>query len=292
MSIFETEPKTTYSAEEFAYLRRSLASEAETMANVINVFRNILPAVANRFNSIKGRFSEVNADVTKTNFKAIHGFLFSKDYNKRLKDAKYFQLAEMPIQVPEAFEGNLLEYGDLLNALAENYYRRVPEYLAEYRVYISAFISDKATKLSLKDYTSFYQSAEKALDVSKGQVGEFVNKKYQTKSVAYFGKVVSKISEVQEMSKSLTRTESLCDIDYITRIDSEVKKTADLLTILIKQIKEDSITDVSGASAKNIAEGASVMAEMVEFCAMIRYRQEGYITCVNTMLGELDKHIG
>lgn len=292
MSIFETDPNKTYSVQEFAYLRRSLAAEAETMANVINVFRNILPAINDRFNSIKSMFHNVKNDIMKANFKSIHGFLFSRDYNKKLKDAKFFQLAEMPIQVPEAFEGNLLEYGELLNSLAENYYKRVPEYLAEYRVYISAFISDKATKLSLKDYTSFYQTAEKGLDVSKGQVGKFVNKKYQTKSVAYFGKVVSNLSEVQGMSNSISRTESLCSIDYITRIDTEVKKTADLMTILINQIKDGSIADVSGASAKNISEGASVMAEMVEFCAMLRFRQEGYVNCVNQMLKELDKQIG
>jgi hypothetical protein len=99
------------------------------------------------------------------------------------------------------------------------------------------------------------------------------------------------MGEIGDIQKSLTRTEDLCNIDHIVRIDNEVKKTADVLTILIAQIKEDSIKDVSGASAKNIAEGASVMAEMVEFCAMLRYRQEGYINCVNVMLGELDKHL-
>lgn len=291
MNIFDQEPNATISAEDFSRMRRTLALEAETMANVINVFRNILPAITGRFETIKGMFHGVKADILKTNFKSIRGFLFDKDYSKRLHEAKFFQLAEMPIQVPEGFEGNLYEYGELLNDLADNYYKRVPQYLADYRVYISAFISDKATKLSLKDYTSFYQTAEKALDVSKGQVGKFVSKKYQTKSVAYFGKVVNKMGEIGDMQKSLTRTEDLCNIDHIVRIDNEVKKTADVLTILIAQIKEDSIKDVSGASAKNIAEGASVMAEMVEFCAMLRYRQEGYINCVNVMLGELGKHL-
>lgn len=292
MTIFDLEQQHTYTDAQLVAMKKRLVNEAMSSSDVINVFRNILPAVGNKLSSVSNLLHGVKNDILKTDFGSIKGFLFSKDYTKRLSDAQYFQLARMPIQVPEGFTGNIAEYGELVNDLSENYYRRVPQYLSEYRTYIAAFISDKATKMSLKDYSAFYKTVDKSLDESKKQLGKFTADKYQTKSVGYFGYVVKNIGEVAGVHKSISRTEALCDIKFINAIDIEVKKTADLLDILITQIKDNSVSDVSGAAASNISEGATVMAELVEFCAVLRYKQEGYVHCVNNMLKELDKNIG
>lgn len=248
-----------------------LAMESEYFANVIKAFREVVPNVVQTVREKLGLLGD-NKDVM-----VIGTPEFRKDYVKldsRVRDANFLTYEKTLVQVPEGFKGNLVEYFELLLKLSPVVYANGLELLTEYNSILANFISNKEAKLALKDHTNFFKKVDlQREDMSNSILQFFTNSANDSnRSLAPLGKTLGRFADIKMIHEYASKLESSYNIKNAEQIQAAVRHSAELLDVLIKNVANESVENVSGAAAKNIAEGAYTMGKYVEFVAVYRFR--------------------
>lgn len=98
--------------------------------------------------------TKINGDIKLINS-------LNKDLHTKIKLVNYVENRELLISVPEGFQGNFTEYSKLLNELTSKIYPEANKLLTEYKFIISGFLTNKDEKISLKDYTTFFNQVKR-----------------------------------------------------------------------------------------------------------------------------------
>lgn len=262
-----------------------LALEANAISNVIDTFKNIVPSLTSKVAEIYNSLIKEQGDLTPEVFKARAAF---KNLRAKLPYAKFTNLEKTLVSVPEGFKGNLLDYVNVLIHLSPSVFQEANKILGEYNFTLSAFITNKETKTSLQDHTRLYKDVAEKRETMTAAFHPFFPKNSHL-SKGYLGEVISRFADLDPLIAQTEKLNTAHKNQNIKDITSSVKKSVDMLNLIIADSQSNGISTVSGNAAMNISEGAYEIGKYVEFIAIYRYRVEQAVATVIKLIATLER---
>lgn len=276
--------KTTMSLES---QMQHLALEASVVSNVIETFKSIIPNLADSIYNQYKSFSQNddNVRVIVEDAKLTFGKLKLK-----LPHASFVSQSKLLVSVPEGFVGNLLAYSLTLSNMSNAVFSEANKTLGEYNFALSAFISNKESKISLKDHTDIFVRTRTRREELTSNITTFFPKDSDL-SKAYLGDVIHRFGDLETLLHSVERLNNQRKEHNLAAVSESVKKSLDLLNIIINDSKNNGIAQVSGAAAQNISQGAYEIGKYVEFITVYRYRVEQLVSTIEKLMKSLEENI-
>lgn len=264
---------------------RLLTMESALKADVIAVFRNILPSVKNYVSDTITEFKA--SDNTDFNFlKASASFASAE---KAIGEINFVNFEGTVLQTPEGFTDRYIPYLEWLIKYGIRFINEAEVALGAYYKELAIFISSKDAKTSLKDQAAVYKGMEKALSDLKDGLGEFFNSR-TSNALRTAGSLFDRGADIKttiELTKTLNRHRTMIKTKEIMSLTTQI---AGLINMLVESTEKTEVPDVSGAAATSIATGAMTVAHYVEFVGVLRYRIEEVINAVGLMSAQVVRH--
>lgn len=276
--------KTTMSLES---QMQFLALEASAISNVIETFSSIIPNLAD---SIFTGFKSLTQSDDIVRIKVQDAKLTFGKLKVKLPHASFIAQSKTLVSVPEGFVGNLLAYSLTLSNMSNAVFSEANKTLGEYNFVLSAFISNKENKISLKDHTDLFIRTRARREELSGLIQAFFPKDSDV-SKAYLGDVIHRFNDLEPLVHSVERLNNQRKDHNLIAVNDSVKKCLDLLNIIINDTKNNGIAQVSGAAAQNISQGAYEVGKLVEFISVYRYRVEQLVSTIEKLLKSLEENI-
>jgi hypothetical protein len=150
-----------------------LALEASIAENVYSIFRDLIPGLSAKMADIVSSLNFITGEATKAKeFKAN-----AQNFTSQVRGLNYADYRKMLVEVPEGFEGNLLDYLKTLVKHAPIVYNDTNKLIGEYNFVLSSFITNKESKVSLQDHQELYLRAQERRELISKDLDAFFNPK-------------------------------------------------------------------------------------------------------------------
>lgn len=264
-----------------------LALESD-LTGTISFFKTAVPSIVvnvkeaiDKVNVLKPftRVEKSKAQETRNHFLKL---------KSKFDGMEYSRYERILVSCPEDFNGNYLDYTTMLNEVSKAFVPHAIDMLAKYQVFLASFVTNREFRKKLQDHKEITKEAE----VSCNNVISNLKTFFPTntgKSKTYFGKVVRRMSELDDISLRIQDLEKREKEIEIEKILSMVSRCVELLDIIKDYASDEDFSDVSTASIRTIAEGAKTMAEVVECLAVLKTKQAQIIFKVEDMFDYLIK---
>ena len=263
-----------------------LALEANIITNAISNLQGIVPKLTEKFNNaINGLFDSKSHSAVENLHKA------SGDVAAIAKLVPYNSFATYDrtlVTSPEGLEGDFMTYVLALISVSREVYTTADQSLSTLQQQLATFITNSEVKASNKDKTLDYKKAAKQREDITKEIGRFFSDK-NSRSKMYMSEAINNFNEIDELYK---KTKTLIDINNKTNIEAIERKTKEvnnLLSMVYEDMKNNPDTKVSGAAAKNIAEGAYETAKCVELVGIFNFRVSQIYACIYELVTQLKK---
>lgn len=259
-----------------------LAMESEYASNLISMFRNTIP---NFINAITSNNSLIKGFIGSND--AIE--LRLSDNQKKAIDASsrldWLSFGERIITVPENFEGTLIKYIALLDKVTKELYTLNHTITGEYNVILSAFLTNKENKISLKDHTEFFKRIERTRNGITKELGSFI--KVGKINKVKLRTVVQRAADLEELIKVSVALNKVHNKEALINVHNSVNASTDLLDNILKQSESGDINNISPAAAMNISKGAYEVAKFVELFGIVYYDVTVLLTIVDSIVNAI-----
>lgn len=259
-----------------------LALESNIISNMAQGFAQLSDKLVTNIrnsNAMLLGFIDINKDKSESlgrvNDKAVAA----------LKTLDFLNYGSRLINTPENFKGNLLDYAVELESIIKSLYKANNETLAEYNMLLSAFITNKDSRQSLKDHSSFYKRIRSERESFIRRLDAF--SEHNGSNRVPLNKVISRMADIPELIKASVEVSKLQSRDVIVNLNTAVKQSVDLLDMVSTQIKEGTITELPPTAAVSISHGAFEVAKLVELVSIVYYDVEVLLTVVNAIAKDL-----
>lgn len=254
-----------------------LTMEASVLSNVIDTFRSILPNLSDKLASIAANFQPVD-DHTKT---VVELTKFVETNKEAIKDVGIVKHSETLIPVPEGFDSKakMCSYLDHLIQAAPVITLGIQEILSEYHIVLSTFISNKDAKTSIRDHSAFYKRIKKQRAEVSDPLSSYFDKGLD-RSRLPFGYVYDQTQELFSATSKVVELNKVRAKHDLKFVKGQVTDCANLLKIIVTQSERQDFSEVSGAVAMDLSEGAIEVGFWVELVAIYHYRVEQAIQAV------------
>jgi hypothetical protein len=261
-----------------------LSMEAEAVSNVIDIFRNLVPDLAAKIrHAYEGLVSEDDHGAAVADVK-----LALYEVERKLPQVKYTNYTKTLVDVPEGFDGDLVEFMEKLVHMAPAVSKEASAFLGEYNGVLAAFITNKDNKTALQDHTAFYKRVQTRREELTKELRSFF-KEGKTVTKSYLGDVLHRFSDLHKLASATDKVNQVRKSQGLKDISNQVKKSVDQLDIVIENIRRNSVEAVSGPAALNISEGAYQVGKYVEFLVTYRYVAEQAIVSVQRLMKKLNE---
>jgi hypothetical protein len=258
-----------------------LSLEDLTANDSTNVFNQILPKLISQFKSLKEGL--------------ISGFSFisfskEKRVLNNLEHLNYVNLSQSLVTTPEGFKGYFLDYLQTLEKIQTLAYKEAHEFIKEYQMVLSSFITNKDDQISSKDLSFFYNRVEQRTLENSGEIAKFFNSPNKV-ARAKLQSVLARLSDLETISKVTSNIESKHNIDDLKSIEFSINKIISMLNIVIEQMKRQDTSKVSRQAALNLSQGAYNLARYIEFISLLHFRISVILKVINDLFDFLNKKI-
>jgi hypothetical protein len=254
-----------------------LALEAGVINNVIETFKNTVPALTagllEKYKSlVVGEDLQSHVQQVKLEFGKL---------KVKLPHTSFVQAGENLVSVPEGFRGDLLSYVETLSNMAVDVFQEANKTLGEYNFALSAFITNKESKISLKDHTDvFVRVKERREKFTDSNLPKLKLKD-----------VVGRLGDLEQLVHGVDKLNVQRKSQNIKDVSAAVKKSLDMLNLIVADTKDNGMSQISGNAALNISTGAYEIGKFVEFIAIYRFRVEQLVSCVEKLMVDLETNI-
>lgn len=263
---------------------RTISLEANVLSNMITVVRNVFPDLLTKLSSSLNLCSNIKKDELTVNYTKEQKFVLENIVNKQ-----YLDLAELSSLTPEGFQGKYLDYVQCLDTSVNELINITNDVLKPYSVYLSQFISTKDFKLSTKDNTKLYQNLSNKRNEQILSLNKFKSNTDSAKDK--IGNLITRKQDIELLYKAKTQLVDKINTIDLTIVEDSVKRCVDLLNIIIEQINNGDIVNITPEVTKNLAYGSIEIAREVEYLAMIHYKVLVFNTVVDDMTKQLNNYI-
>lgn len=260
----------------------TIAHEGLT-ANIIGMFRDIIPNFSNRLKELKAKLSasQVQVQQLEATFTKVE-----KEALAVAEHSDFLVYGERFIMTPENFKGNLLEYSKVLNTVSSKLFQAQSAALDEYATILSVFLTNKDAKVSIKDHTAFFEKIESERVKLTKEISNFFTVETGVGQLP-LRKVFNRFAEIKpffEETKKLSDHQKSLEL---RKVQESVTHCVELLDLVIKGVKENTITEISPEAAKNIANGAYEMGKFVELVTVVYFHICTLVAVTNELAKEL-----
>jgi hypothetical protein len=259
-----------------------LALEANFLPNVISSFKKTLTSL---FTSLKDSESYIKGLADKKE-QCLADVKIYTDSVRTSDKIIYMNYGERLVSKPENFQGHFLDYAEVLNTVASDLYRLRAEFMPQYVGILSSFLTNKDDKLALKDHTIIYNKLANERTNAANKLKQFFPKDNGL-SKTEFKKVVARLADLKPLYTQTTTLAKLQTKSNLTILQNDVTQCTELLNMLIEQVHNGTITNISSNSAMNIANGAYEVAKFVEFVGVVYFDSMVFINVVNRLAEEM-----
>lgn len=264
----------------------ALSLEAVNVANVIEVFKGILPDLTVKITETLDKLNFYKDN----NSPEIKDMLSNyKELENKLKLINYVEKKDLLISVPEGFKGNLIEYLEVINSLSNKIYPEANKLLNNYKLILASFLTNKDQKISLTDHTNFFNSIKKERENFIYTLSKYQTNNNSTKS--RLRDCVNRISDVDILVKKIEIINKVRNNNNIKEIVSTVDEISKLLDTILQRVDTGDVSNISGASAKNLSEGAYEVAKYIEFVSLFNFKVEQITTTISKLVSQLSNEI-
>jgi hypothetical protein len=269
----------------------------EQMAQVITLessfIDNAIFRVNEFFPKLSNQLSDTVSGFTGENFGGydtpkITAFQAQRDFkviSKRVQSHNFLDFQDILVQVPEGFEGNLIDYLRLLDRIHLDVFKETLEVIGDYNIVLSSFITNKEDKTSLRVHTQVYTRADaKRQQVLKDIAGFF--KHDSDLSRLPLRKVIARFADMEQLTDAAVDLTKDNHIKNLEKVKSAVNET---VTYLDKIMANKETSEVSGYAAKQLAESAMSVARLVETCSIYAFKTRQAIECTRSLVETIDK---
>jgi hypothetical protein len=261
-----------------------LSLEADVLANVIDSFKNVIP-------NLTAKISEVYGVLTATdNSSEALKELKTKQLSlkTKIKYVNYLNINSTLVVVPEGFHGDMLSYINLLNKLAPKIFVDANNVLGEYNFILSAFVTNKDNKISLKDHTALFTKVAKERESMNKEISHFFKPNSNISRVR-MKDILHRLTDVDTIVDNISKLENDRNKHNVKDVAASVKRAVEMLDIVIKDVDSKGVSNISGNAAMNISQGAYEIGKLVEFIAAFRFRTEQAVASVSDLLSTIEK---
>lgn len=264
-----------------------LALESNFVENVIGVFRTTLPSLVQKINeSINMSFFAEKPEAQIIIGKEIKSNLKSLD--KKLELANFVSYKDVVVSVPQGFVGDFKQYLTFMDRIFNDVISTGNQLLSEYSYILSAFISNKENKVSLKDHTAFYKKIQVDREKISKDFDQFFDRNSDN-SLQRLNKIINRFDEVEDIVEQTIKLETATKQSNLSEIQQSVKKISGLLDIIVQQTQTDSISKVSGNAAMNISKGAYEVAKFIELISVYHFKNDQAVQTTQKLLIQLNR---
>ena len=270
----------------YELLVKRLVVESNVVSNAIAVFHSLLPKSAELIQSyIPGLNKLIDPSEQKPNITSkIH-----KDVVKAVEAYSFLVYESTLVAVPEGFNGKLIPYLQLLLSYDKRIIEDGRKVLADYNLQLSMFLSNADIRTSVKSHAETYKKIRKEREERQKQLEQFFDKTFSTLSRRPLNKVIDRFADLDVVFTLAEKLDQSRKGQNYKVIASDVQKTTDLLALINQRMDQGDIANVSGHTAKNLAEGAYEVAKYVESIALYGYYVETAIGSTNNIAEQLRK---
>lgn len=290
--------------QQLDYAIRRLSEESMSVSEINSAFSKAVPRIYDYISEVKSDMDksfEQIADSVKNNLAMSvklnwdnNPEAYKSGYDWEMTDAiensEYLNMGthgHYLVNVPENFEGNLLDYGSKLITSIEDTRHLYLDIQGRYVSILKAFISNKADRLSLKDHSSLFKElGEKQVEISKRTNRFFPDHTGKTKR--QLSTVLTRASDLEALFDCLVKLKSINDRKNMHLVEDKVAEVRDLLEHILDEIKKGKITDVTQAVSLNIANGAKSMGDLTKFYVALTYDVDTFIQSVHSLASTIN----
>lgn len=263
-----------------------LALEANFLPNVINSFKKTLTSL---FTSLKDSEAAIKGLIDKKEQSLANVKIYT-DSVRIIDSISYANYGERLISKPENFQGHFLDYAEVLHTVASDLYKLRAEVIPQYIGVLSSFLTNKDDKIALKDYTNIYTKLANERTSATNKLKQFFPRDNGLTKVE-FKKVVARLADLKPLYDQTSILAKLQTKNNLVIIQNDVTQCTELLNMLIEQVNNGSITNISSNAAVNIANGAYEVAKFVEFVGIVYFDTMVFVNIVNRLAEEMVEHV-
>lgn len=221
-------------------------------------------------------------------YKATHLAVEQEKIMRKLASANFAVVAPLSVTTLEGFHGNYLDYGNTVLSGFNYYHDFTAPAILTYRKLIAEILSNKSSRQYLRDLTKNNSVAQKRSEEIDASVASFFVRGSH-RAVMTVGDITTSIGDIRDVfnvSQSIIREIKSIDPSVV---QNSVKEVNDLINLLVEEINEGSIEDLSGVQLNNLVECLFALARQVEFFALTYYRATTYVASVERLTDVLKK---
>jgi len=269
-----------------------LSTHQYSQESITEAFKSVVPSMFDFLSSVKqetsrsadlitGVLNDISLGVTDTGVKKG----YTSEMNRAVAVSDYLNLGthgNSLVYVPENFTGNLLEYSkDLFSAVQRSRALYLDTH-GKYNLLLKGFLTNKGDRVSLKDHTTLFNYVDKqTLEITELTKAYF--KTYSGKTMQKLGSVLKRVADIEPLFDTAVELSQTNSKENIFLIKEKVSETTDLLEMILTEIKQGKIKDVSQATTINLATGARSMGDLTKLSVALTYDAVVLIESVNKL---------
>lgn len=267
----------------FDSLMRRMVVESNVGADVLTLFKRIVPKSVEVITSFLPNLTQLSEKSVET---PLSSSLY-KDVLRKSQGFNFLVYDATLIQVPEGFNGKLVNYLTLLILHTEKEIKEGKSILDNYNIELSMFLSNADVRQSMKSHTDFYKKIRKDRDDWAKDIAKFYDTRNPTLSRRPVGQVIERFSDMERVFALTEKLAQLRTQLNYKLIVAEINKTTGMLELIRSRMATEDIGSASPQMAKNLSEGAYEVAKFVEVMSIHGYYVETAISSVNSMAEQL-----
>lgn len=247
-----------------------IALEAQFLKNMAQAIKDFFPSI---FGEIK-KNKEVTINLLDE-LQKDKDIKLDKDQTFVLKEImrhNFTEYADRPTMVPNGFTGQhtFIDFIKQLEHSVDHLMTIEKNVLQRFYSEISAFITNKGDRSSLKDLSSYYTALGKKSEQDLAKIGQF----FKGDDTAYLsiGKVIHRGNDLPNLYRELISLDKKINTIDRGALKDSINKISDLMDVIIQNAQEKKIDYASPETIKSISTGAYVVAKELEYYSVVFFR--------------------
>lgn len=267
---------------------RNISLEASVVANAAQTLKSFFPSVLARFKEVA-----VIINVSDCGIKPIE-VKYSKDQKKviqALQDTPYTDLIRFPIQVPERLNVKFVDAIPVYSDMIDHMHETMTKTVKDFRVYIGSVLTNKDSKISLKDNKGLYKKIEETRTELEQRIAKMYSDR-NDRAIRHFDEMFSRNSEVEKLYAAAEQFKKRVDAFDLNSLKDQTSMCVVILEDIINQIDSGKIETLSPEACVNLSAGVFEIAKEVEFFSLNYFRLLTFITASDELTQTLSKRLG
>lgn len=241
---------------------QTAALEAFSVGGLANRIADLIPSLTHAAQQAFTKYTSDKYDLKPLNFNTM---ILKKATDK----ATYMSVSPFQVYVPKGFQGNMKDYATALG-LSTDFVNGIVERMTAFNTLVSAVISDKATRQSVRNLAIATNEQQKQrLEIAEALRG-FKNAQSRRDRMK-LGEVYRSLGEMNDvaaMTDEILRATSTVQMNDIERL---IKDASELLEVLSTASQEGSLSGLTPEVLQSISSSTLTIARDVELYSIVMF---------------------